>query len=267
MTARGIVRRGSLRLLAERRRRLEADERQQAEDHPLEGRSHAIVAGQEHAQRVLVRVHDEQRRDQQEDHDLDDAEDDARPRRDPDAPIDEPPDDEPAQDRQPEPGVFEVDAEVGRQEDRAVEAEPSEEERHHQGLGQREAPRDEPAEERSEPVADVGEHPSGGWQVLRELGHGVRREQHGDHREEHGQRRDPAGERRGRADRQCRRHSGRHVGDRLEQHLGQARWRRAPATGPLPPLVARTRSSRPSSLPPRQGSPSSLCWGQAAAEY
>ena len=153
--------------------------------------------------------------------DLDDPEDDARPRRDPDAPVGEPPDDEPAQDRQPEPGVFEVDSEVGRQEDRAVEAEPSEEERHDQGLGQREAPRDEPAEERSEAVADVGEHPAGGWQVLRELGHGVRREQHRDHREEHGQGRDAAGERRGRADRQCRRHSGRHVGDRLEQHLGQ----------------------------------------------
>ena len=37
--------------------------------------------------------------------------------------------------------------------------------------------------------------------------------------------------------------------------------------GAASPLVARTRSSRPSSLPHGKVSPSSLCWGQAAAEY
>ena len=42
-TARGIVRRGCLRLLAERRGRLEADEGEDREDHPLEDA--APVAG------------------------------------------------------------------------------------------------------------------------------------------------------------------------------------------------------------------------------
>ena len=46
---------GVPRLLGQRRRRLEADEREQAEDHPLQGRLDAVFAWDEDAKRVLWR--------------------------------------------------------------------------------------------------------------------------------------------------------------------------------------------------------------------
>ena len=66
-------------------------------------------------------------------------------RRQADAAVVEPPHDQSAQDREHDPGKLEFDAEVARQEDRAIEAEAAEQERHDERLGDREAPRHHPA--------------------------------------------------------------------------------------------------------------------------
>ena len=156
-----------------------------------------------------------------------------------------------------DPRELDVDAEVRRQEDRAVEPEAAEQERHDERLGEGEAPGDEPAEERAEAAPDVGVHPAGRRQVAGQLGHREGREQDRDHREQDGERRDAAGERCRGADRQGGRNRRRHVGDRLEQHLGESDGVRAPAMGfplrlprlrsrecppPMPPLVTTRRA-------------------------
>ena len=188
---------------------------------------------------------------------LDDAQHEAGPGGEPDAPVGQAPDHQAAQDRQCDPRELEVDAEVRRQEDRAVEPEPAEQKRHDERLREGEAPGDEPPEERAEPAPDVGVHPACRGQVPGQLGHREGGEQDRDHREQHGERRDAAGEGCGGADRQGGRNGRRHVGDRLEQHLGESDGVRAPAMGfplrlprlrsrecppPMPPLVTTRRA-------------------------
>jgi hypothetical protein len=112
--------------------------------------------------------------------------------------------------------------EVVRQEDRTVEAETAEQDRHDQRLRERERPRDQPAEERPEAAADVRVHAARGRQMKRQLAHRVGGEQHGNHRKHDGQRRDPARERRRGADGEGRGDRRRHVRDGLEQELRDA---------------------------------------------
>ena len=94
------------RLLRQRRRSFEPDEREETEDHALEGRLDPRITWDEDRKRVAVAGLDhEQRRDEHHDADLDQAEGDADPSRDRDAPIGQVPDDARAEQRERHPEI------------------------------------------------------------------------------------------------------------------------------------------------------------------
>ena len=96
-------------LFTQGRGRLETDEGEQAEDHPLERGLDSTVTGDEHAGRVArSRVDDQQQRDEHEDRDLDEAEHHACPRRDLDPGGHQPPQQDAAEHRQDDPQVLEA---------------------------------------------------------------------------------------------------------------------------------------------------------------
>ncbi len=104
-----------------------------------------------------------------------DAQDDPGPGAERDAAVQQPPGQQAAGDGQDGPHLGELDAQVGRDEDRAEEPEAAEQERGDQGLGQGECPAHQPAEEGSQPAADVGVHAARRGQVAGQLAKRSRR--------------------------------------------------------------------------------------------
>ena len=161
-------------LLAERGRRLEADEGKEAEDHSRQDRRETRVPGHEDVQGVAATgIDDEEHRDQQEDPDLDPAQQDANPSREGDPAVGEVPDESGAHQGPDDPGDVAREADALEQ-NRAVQPEGREQRRWDERLGEEERPGHQPAEERAETPAHVGVHAAGRRQVPGELADRVR---------------------------------------------------------------------------------------------
>ena len=163
----------------------------------------------------------EQERNEQEDPDLDQAEGHADARRDRDAAVDEPPDDQPAQHREWEPQEIVRESGQRRDQGRPEQPEGREQRGRNDRLGKQERPGHQPAGERAEAARDVGVHAARRGQVAGELTDRVGREHGRDEREDDRQGRIAGGEQRGGPDREGRGDRRRHVGDGLEQDLGE----------------------------------------------
>jgi hypothetical protein len=212
-------------LLAQRRSRLEPDEGEDREHHPLEDAA-PVADGVIRVEGLGVEVagvRDEQPdRKASEDRDLERTEDHSGGRREPDVAVGER-EDEGGHQHEPDPPLPRVvPAGLGLEDVGHRPAELQVEERRHERLEADEEPRDQEPGTRAEAASHVRVHAARRWEELRELSDRGRRTDAGDQREADGQRQGLPRVRYGDVDRVRDGCGGRHVRDRLEQNLRQA---------------------------------------------
>ena len=227
-----------LRLLAERRGRLEADEREDGEHHPLEDAAPVAdrVVRVERLQVQVAGVREEHpQREPAEDGDLERAEDHAGRRRETDVAVGQQQDEEGHQGEPDPPLAGVVPADLGLEHVRHRPAELEVEERRHERLEADEEPRDQEARAWAEAAGDIGVQPARARDELGELPDRRRGAEAGDEREADRQRQRLLRVGHGDVDRVRDGRRGRHVRDRLEQDLPQP-------DRVLPQMVEATRS-------------------------